>query len=235
LAFCVVLAGAWARGPRAAVWFWLGWLPLGMVFHLGWLPVETQFSERYLLLSSIGVAALVALAAGRAADRVPAKRRLVPIGAALALLVLSGLSLHRSGYYRDEFAFTRQWVASDPLHGNAHASLGAALARAGHDDDAIAELREAVRLEPRLASAWYNLGVVLAREGRRHEAIDALTGAVRTDAGDPDIRYALGVLQGERGDIAAAELHLRAALALRPDFPEAAAALERFTAPSPPR
>lgn len=234
-AFTAVLALAWARGPRGAVWFWLGWLPLGMAFHLGWLPVETQFSERYVLLSSLGVVALVALAAEHLADTKPAARRFVPVVAVAILVLLASLSLQRAGYYRDELAFTRQWVASDPRHGNAHASLGAALAREGRDDEAIPALREAVRLEPRLASTWYNLGVLLARDGQRDQAIEALTQAVRADARDPDAHYALGVLRGERSESALAEFHLRAALALRPDWHEARAALERFKATTPPR
>jgi tetratricopeptide (TPR) repeat protein len=235
-AFAALVALAFARGPRAAVWFWLGWLPLAMAFHLGWLPLEAQHSERYVFLSLLGVVALAALAALHVAELGRAGARGAAVAGVVSVLALAGFSAQRARFYRDEIAFTRQWVASDPAHGNAHASLGAALARAGRSDEAIEALRQAVRLEPRLAAAWYNLGVLLAARGRRDEAIDALAGALRANARDPDAHFALGVLQAERGEPAAAEAHLRHALALRPDWPEARAALARASAlaPAPP-
>lgn len=230
LAFAAVLALALRRGPRAAVAFWLAWLPLAMAFHLGWLPVEAQYAERYVFLASLGVFALVALAASGVAERAPRAGRALAVAGVASLLVLAALTAQRARFYRDEIAFTRQWVASDPAHFNAQASLGAALARAGRHEEAIGALREAVRLEPRLAAAWYNLGVLLAEAGRVDEALDAFASALRADARDADAHYARGVLLARRGEREAAERHLRSALALRPDWLEARAALARVTA-----
>ncbi|HEY8494359.1 MAG TPA: tetratricopeptide repeat protein, partial [Myxococcota bacterium] len=233
--FAAVLAAALARGPRAAVAFWVGWMPLGMAFHLGWLPVEVQFSERYLVLSSLALAALVALAGGGLAARGPSWRPALAAAGAAVLILLAVLTVQRAGAYRDELAFTRRWVASDPAHANAQASLGAVLARHGRDDEALAALREAVRLEPRLAAAWYNQGVLLARNGRLDEAREAFAACLRADANDADAHYALGVLLARRGERADAEAHLRRALALRPGFGEARAALAELTERPAPR
>jgi tetratricopeptide (TPR) repeat protein len=215
--------------PARVVAFWVGWIPLAMLLNANILPIETAFAERYLLVSSLGIAALVAALGDRLAQRTAATRAIAAVAIAL-LVALAAITIHRSGYYRDEVAFGRQWVATSPQHANAHASLGAALARAELDAEAIAALREAVRLEPALAAAHYNLGVVLARRGARDEAIAAFEGALRAYPGDADAHYALGVLLAQRGATADAAAHLREALRLRPDFAEAATALRRLDA-----
>jgi tetratricopeptide (TPR) repeat protein len=235
LAFGLALGALFALRPierpapsRAAIWFWIGWMPIAMAVNANWLPLEAPFAERYVFVSLLGAAALVAAAARRGAAHVRLECALPPLAVA-ALAALAALSIHRAGFYRDELAFTRQWVATSPRHGNAHASLGAALARAGRDEEAVAALRQAVRLEPRLASAHYNLGATLARAGRRDEAIAAFRDALRTWSSDPDAHYALGVLLAQRGEHAEAVAHLREAARLRPGWSEAEAALGRLS------
>ena len=213
--------------PRAVVLFWLGWMPLAMLLNANLLPLEAAFAERYVFVSSLGLAALVAATGDRLARRSGASRAAVVAGLAV-LAALATLTIQRSGFYRDEVAFTRQWVATSPRHANAQASFGAALAREGRDEEAIAALREAVRLEPALAAAHYNLGVVLARRGAHAEAIDAFEATLRAWPGDADAHYALGVLLAERGARDPAVAHLREALRLRPAFDEAREALRRF-------
>ena len=124
--------------------------PLAMLLNANLLPLEAPFAERYVFVSSLGVTALVAAAGDRLAARTGAAAPSTVAGV-VALVVLAALTIYRSALYRDEIAFTRQWVATSPRHANAQASLGAALARAGRDDEAAAALREAVRLEPALA------------------------------------------------------------------------------------
>lgn len=194
LAFAAVVALALRRPPRRIALFWVGWIPVAMAFHLGWLPLEAYFAERYVFLASLGVIALTARAAGPLLAR-PALRRGVLALAAASLAGLAALTIARGRHYRDELAFTRQWVATSPAHANARASHGAALGRAGRTEAALAELREAVRLEPRLASAHYNLGVLLAWQGRHDEASAAFREALRWDPGDASAREALEALR----------------------------------------
>ncbi|MCU0670443.1 MAG: tetratricopeptide repeat protein, partial [Myxococcota bacterium] len=215
--------------PRRVVAFWLGWMPIAMLLNANLLPLEAPFAERYLFVSSLGIAALVAAVGDRLVARGRAPRAVLAAGLA-TLAILASMTIHRSVTYRDEIAFTRQWVATSPLHANAQASHGAALARAGRDAEAIVALREAVRLEPTLAAAHYNLGVVLARTGAHVDAIAALRAAVRVWDEDADAHYALGALLAGRGADDEAAAHLGRALALRPGWPEAEAALERVEA-----
>jgi len=239
LAFAATLTIVFAARPverpapsRAASLFWLGWLPIAMLLNANLLPLEALFAERYVFVSSLGVAALVATAARRFAARIGRPQFATAAGVAV-LVALSATSLHRGDYYRDELAFTRQWVATAPGHANAHASLGAALAREGRLEDALPPLREAVRLEPRLAAAHYNLGATLAELGRRDEAIAAFRETLRQWSGDADAHYALGVLLAQRGERNEAQHELREALQLRPGWAEPLAVLRRLEATTP--
>lgn len=239
LAFTATLTIVFAVRPverpspsHAASLFWLGWLPIAMLLNANLLPLEALFAERYVFVSSLGFAALVATAARRAAARIGRPHLATAAGVAV-LAALAATSLHRGDYYRNELAFTRQWVATAPGHANAHASLGAALARDGRLEDALPSLREAVRLEPRLAAAHYNLGATLAELGRRDEAVAAFRETLRQWSGDADAHYALGVLLAQRGERSDAQDQLREAVRLRPGWAEPLAVLRRLEAVTP--
>lgn len=239
LAFAATLATVFALRPaerpapsRAASLFWVGWVPVAMLLNANLLPLEALFAERYVFVSSLGVAALVATAGRRGAAHIGRPRVATAAGVAV-LIALAATSVHRGSYYRDELAFTRQWVATAPGHANAHASLGAALAREGRLEAALPPLREAVRLEPRLAAAHYNLGATLAELGRRDEAIEAFRETLRQWDGDADAHYALGVLLAQRGEVGEAQRELREAIRLRPGWTEPAAVLRRLEAATP--
>ncbi len=238
-AFFATLAIVFALRPqerpapsRAESLFWLGWLPIAMLLNANLLPLEALFAERYVFVSSLGVAALVATAARRAAARIGRPQLATAAGIAV-LFALAAMSLQRGAYYRDELAFTQQWVATAPRHANAHASLGVALSRGGRLEDALPSLREAVRLEPRLAAAHYNLGATLAELGHRDEAIAAFRETLRQWSGDADAHYALGVLLAQRGDRSEAQIELREAIRLRPGWAEPQAILRRLEAATP--
>ncbi len=239
LAFAATLTIVFAVPPaerpapsHAASLFWVGWLPIAMLLNANLLPLEALFAERYVFVSSLGVAALIATAARRGAARIGRPQLATGVGVAV-LLALAAMSLHRGAYYRDELAFTRQWVATAPGHANAHASLGAALARDGRLEEALPPLREAVRLEPRLAAAHYNLGATLAELGRRDEAIAAFRETLRQWSGDADAHYALGVLLAQRGERNEARSELRDAIRLRPGWAEPLAVMRRLETATP--
>src|SRR5690606_2381177 len=53
-------AAADAARQRRIVLFWLGWMPVAMAVNANLLPLEVAFAERYVFVSSLGVAALAA-------------------------------------------------------------------------------------------------------------------------------------------------------------------------------
>lgn len=204
LAWALALFGALLVGvlrlparDRAPAVFWLLWIPAGMGVTLRILPQEAPYAERFLLLSSLGLVALVATVAARARGRLGGRTL---AAAAVAVLVLfAAQSVWRGRDYRDRLAFAARWASTSPDQPNARFTHGTALAETGHTSEALAELREAVRLAPDLAPAWYNLAVLLARQGRRAEAAEALRAALAADPGDEDARHALAQLERDRG------------------------------------
>lgn len=221
--------GLGRRADRAPTLYWLLWVPIGAALTLRLLPQEAPFAERFVFLSSLGFVALATTAAARFAEARGATRAVA--GAGLALVaVLSAMTVQRGVPYRDGLAFARQWVASNPVHGNARYAHGTALAAAGRTAEAVAELREATRLEPALASAHYNLGVLLAGQGRTGEAMESFRTALALHPEDASAHFALGTLLARSGRRAEAVAHLREAARLAPGWDEPARALAELGA-----
>jgi len=101
-------------------------------------------------------------------------------------------------------------------------SLGAyILARAGKEETALRFYQRALELQPDLTAAWSNLGKLLFKLDRQDAALKTLNAGLRYAPHDADMHNSrAGVLRalGRLEDSAAAA---RAALRLRPNFPEA--------------
>ncbi|HKJ25808.1 MAG TPA: tetratricopeptide repeat protein [Myxococcota bacterium] len=187
----VVALARRAAPPGAVVW-WLAFVPIGMGLTLNLFPQEARFAERFVALSSLGFAALLAHALAALEVR---HARAAAAAAAIVLLGLAAVSVRRGGDFRDELSFASRWVASDPAQPNARYVLGTVLARQGRMPEALEQLRAAVELAPELAAAHYNLGVLLAEQGRHHEAAEAFREALRHDPDDPAARAALAAVE----------------------------------------
>jgi Flp pilus assembly protein TadD len=148
---------------------------------------ETAFDERFLLLSSVGAAALVAASVARRAER-PRLRASLAVACATAVLALAITSWQRGATYRDAVTFQRAWAETSPGNANARFAYGTALARAGDVSSAQRELETAVRLAPELAAAQFNLAVLLAEAGRLGEAAARFEAVLRANPRDADAR-----------------------------------------------
>jgi tetratricopeptide (TPR) repeat protein len=221
LTMAAALAWAAARLPRRdrpAALYWALWFPASMALTLNFLPQETPFAERFLLLPVLGVAALMALVASRAASS-PVRRRVLIGAALLGVGVLASISASRARFFRDELSFAAQWVRADPGRAHAHLVLGTALLRAGRVAEALTPLREAVRLDPKLEAAHYNLGGALALQRRDAEALAELRLALALHPRSADTHEALAAVLERTGQPAEAAAHRREARHLRGEAP----------------
>ena len=192
----VVFVGARRGAGLRQALHWLAFVPLALALTLNLFPQEARFAERFLMLSSLGFAALFAHAVQAAPAGRPAW---AARGAAAAfVLLLAGTSMVRGQAFLDELAFAERWVESDPERATARFILGTALARRGETPDALEQLRTAVRLAPELTEAQYNLGVLLANQGRDREAEAAFRQVLRLNPADAEARAALDALTGAR-------------------------------------
>jgi tetratricopeptide (TPR) repeat protein len=83
--------------------------------------------------------------------------------------------------------------------------------------DALQRLRDAVGEQPSDAEAHYALGVALAAAKRYEEAAESFRRTALLAPGNPAVIRSLGVVEGLGGQFQSAFIHLRAALAERPD------------------
>jgi tetratricopeptide (TPR) repeat protein len=134
------------------------------------------------------------------------------------LLNALGFALFQQGQSREAAAALEQALAADPKHVKAHNNLALASVDLGELEVAEAHYRESLALEPQ-AAIHNDLGFVLAREGLADEAIEQYRKALALDPKSASAHYNLGASLLQRGELAAAETHFRAALEPKPSGP----------------
>jgi tetratricopeptide (TPR) repeat protein len=167
-------AVAWNGRARREIF-----LPLAMIvaFLLPVLAANSiggaNFSERYVYLSSIGLAWLVGVLASGLAGVLAGRARTVASVAGLALLAALGVAAWARGeVYHDDLSLFRAAARTAPYSEIARNNLGMALFNRGHIDDAEREYRQAIRLEPTAVPPLANLAVLYEKRGdlKRAEA-----------------------------------------------------------------
>lgn len=226
LAVGAVLAMAtWRGGVRArrAGLFWLAWFVLSLLPTANVLRQEAPFDERYVFLASLAPMALAAAWLSRTIEgsRGLASRR-VALAAAGALVLAAGVvSAGRAPAFRDDEAFARQWLRTNPRSAEAHHALGLTLVRSGRTLEGQAHYVQALALDPDFLDAHTNLGVSLAAEGRLQEARTHFEATLRLAPDHPEAHNDLGLVLAAEGRLAEAVAQYEQALAAEPRFPEA--------------
>lgn len=95
---------------------------------------------------------------------------------------------------------------------------------------ALASYEEALKINPGLAEAYVNKGVALVNLGRDAEAVKAASQGLELNTVRPEIAYyTRGVAHEMLGDMRAAYSDYRQAAALKPEWREPQAQLQRFS------
>jgi len=209
LAAAAVAVMLWRkRDPRAL--FWAGWFAVLLLPTANVIRQEAAFDERYVFPASLGLFAMLAVAAP--------PRPWTFAAAALLAAAAGGISFARSSSFADDIAFSSQWLRTNPAAFNALYNLGMAYDRLGMRAEAVAAYRETIRLQPKLADARNNLGKSLLELGARDEAEASLREAVRLN---PNLGVAwvnLGALLVDSGRAAEAAAALNEGLRLLPRY-----------------
>ena len=221
-----VLAALWlarrrmGRGPATAAFFYVGTLfPLlgffnafGMLYSFVW--------NHWVYLPSLGLIALAAALAARAAVVLRAPRLFH--GVATVVLVALGTLTWRLGHmYRDVETLWGDTLAKNPRCWMAHNNLGAALVSLGRVPEAREHYEQSLQINPRNAEALNNLGDVLLQEGKVGDAIERYEQALRIKPDYADAHNNLGAALAQTGRIGEAIAQYELALRTRPDYAEA--------------
>ncbi|MFQ5990615.1 MAG: tetratricopeptide repeat protein, partial [Candidatus Methylomirabilales bacterium] len=131
------------------------------------------------------------------------------------------------GIFREQRARRKQeltkHLAKHPKDVDAHFELGQLYALDGHVAEAIQEYRTVIEIAPDHETAYFNLGILYHRSGQLEEAIRSFRQVHRLNPTDLPTHINLGVAYRDRRRLLLRqEIEiLEAAVALRPDYPEA--------------
>jgi len=123
-----------------------------------------------------------------------------------------------SGQWQAATATLRQALDLNPRSDFAHLHLADAYRRLGKLEDARRSYESALLLNPRLAAAWLALAEMANAGGRRDEEYDVLRRAAEAGTGSAALLTRLAQVESARGEVPAADGHLREATTLLPAF-----------------
>ena len=229
IAALALAAGLWfareriGRGPLAGALFFLVTLSpvLGFV-NFGYM----QFSfvaDRFQYLAGIGVMAVLIGAGVYAAGQLPAMARRGALGAALlGVAVLAGLSWKQSHIYHDEIVFFNHIISLNPEGRDAYHNLSLALKHHGELEEAEKVLRRGREADPRDKKILQNLGEVIRQAGRHEESLEWYDAVIKLDRKYTRAYAGKGSALFELKRYEEAIVHLKKALSLEPNMPQAA-------------
>jgi tetratricopeptide (TPR) repeat protein len=213
-AMLAATAWAWMHKP------WLGflgaWFFLILAPSSSAIPLADLAFEHRVYLSLAAVAALFVIGGYELCRRVA-----LPVKLGVAALVVLGLgcvTIHRNLDYRSELSIWSDTVAKRPNNWRAQSDLGVALERDGRTTEAMVHYEEAIRLKPDYAIAHSNLGVALAKQGQIEEAVAQFDEALRLEPASANALYNLGLAFAKRGQSVRATSCYRRALLVDPYF-----------------
>ena len=191
LALITALAvGFRRRLPYVPVgWFWyLGTL----VPVIGIIQVGVQaWADRYTYIPLVGIFIIFAWGLHDLVAALPALRR--PVAAALVLLLalLTVLTYHQLGYWRDTIVLLRHTVDITGTNGPAQYGLASAYRAEHRYDECLAECDRIIAKRPDFFDAYYMRGRALRETGRHAEAAAAFAEALNQAQGKMDMRRSI--------------------------------------------
>jgi tetratricopeptide (TPR) repeat protein len=209
----------WARGPLAALLFFIGTLfpALGFfnVFPFKYSFVADHF--QYLACSGPIVAASIGIHTifRRFGEWRLAWERV--LGTVL-LAALALLTWQQSRMYTDMETLWRTTIDRNPDCWLAQNDLGAILYDRGQMDQAIIRFRSSLAIQPENAEAQNNLGTALDKKGQLDEAIMRFRKALAIRPAFAEAHRNLGNTLLRQGQVDAAILEFQKAVAIRPDM-----------------
>jgi tetratricopeptide (TPR) repeat protein len=220
--FVVIVTALAVWQWKARPWIAAAWgayvATLLPVLSLLRLDRQQVVADHHTYLATLGFACLAAGAGLRQHEK---RGTAIAWVAALALTLLTTLSLLQIPRWRDSKTLWSRTVEGQPLSIVAHNNLGRAVLAEGDATAALQHFERAVELDPQYAQARYNLGSLQMQQGALAAAEASLRAAVEREPRLAQAQNALGncLLRQER--VAEAVPHYEAALEAAPDYADA--------------
>jgi len=141
-------------------------------------------AERFLYLPSVGLALLFARWVAFAADGITeTRRRALTAAVVLLLVILGGMSRHRTHVWRDDHTLFTSMVATSPDSALVRNNLGLALYERGDFGGARDQFELATQFTDTYSLAYNNLAAATEREGLYDKALMHYRDAIRLAPG----------------------------------------------------
>jgi len=210
-----LLRGQLGRGPAAAAFYFTGTLFPVLGFVNVYFMRYSFVCDHWCYLSSLGLIALGAALATRAAERFGGPEILQGF-AAVALLLLGVLTWREGRMFRDVETLYRTTIARNPQCAMAYNNLGLLLLEQHRLDEAQAQFQHALAVQPNHASAQNNLAMVLLQKGQVAEAKAGFRQALSFDPNYASAEYNLGLIAAQEGQLEEAKAHFLRTIAIDP-------------------
>ncbi len=179
LAAVATMVGLWlarkriGRGPLAAVLIFAGTLAPMLGFFTIYFFRYAFVADHFQYHSSVALIALAAAGAALLTARLaPDARGIAKVASATLLLILGGLSFHRTFAYQNLEVLCRDSLAKNPHSWVAYQNLADQLAKRNEHDEAIRYCRLAVEMDPDYSYSHNVLGMQLLLAGHYAEAVE---------------------------------------------------------------
>lgn len=193
-------------------------LPLAPAFYFPTLAPTDYPHDRYLYLSCLGFAMLVAMAL----ETIGTKSRKGAFAAGIAIVL--GFSVAVSAqmiYWSSDLLLFSRATQIAPYNLLSYNGLAGALARAGRNREAVVAFEQVLKLDPNNREALYNIGVYHFLQQDYSAAEPPLVRAVEFDGNDSESLVLLADTLNHEQRYREAEPLVRHAMELRPNDPNA--------------
>jgi len=198
------------------------WYVVTLIPVIGILQVGThEMADRYTYVPLVGLFVMVAWGVPELVARWRYRRVGLGVSAVAALSVLTVLTWHQVGHWRDSVTLFEHALRVTSNNALAHTNLGHALIEQGRTDEAVDHLTKAVTIQPGYVKARTNLGIALAGQGRLEDAAAHFSEALARDPDNVDAHYNMGVAMIKQGNLRAAASHFSDVLRIKPDDADA--------------
>ncbi|MBI5234600.1 MAG: tetratricopeptide repeat protein, partial [Deltaproteobacteria bacterium] len=205
-------------------------VPLLLVLYIPFASTG-GFAERYLYLSSAGLALLTAHCLLKAFSFFVSIRGklLVSVASVLILGTYTAQTIQRIPVWKDDYSLWTDAVQKTPDSAVAHYNLGLAYRDRGDLANSLYHLKRTVAIEPSHSFAYNNLANIYFLEGNLQDALTYYKRAVETDPANYAAHYNIGIIYDSWGRREEALREFETALRIKPDLTEAR---ERLMKPS---
>jgi tetratricopeptide (TPR) repeat protein len=220
----LILLILWLSRSNRLIGFWALWFAVNLAPTNSLIILEDLVSDRWLYLSSIGYAVLLAYAVswifqtlveGRSR---PAKILFFFL-CALVIELYGFSSVLRNFTWNNDRSLWEDAVAKSPHKARPYDALGVALALEGKLEEGRLSLQRAIELAPQGGQAYLNLGFVYSKEGKMEKAVATYEKALLLNPRLlPEIYNNLGLIYLQTGKMKEAEKSFRKAIEIRPHF-----------------